>query len=64
MPGAMQYPEPYASRRAAVMAGALEMMGIAREDKQARVQWGIQGAKLWGAPSCIYVMIDREFLLY
>jgi len=61
MPGAMQYPEPYASRRAAVMAGALDMMGIAREDKQARAQWGIQGAKLWGASSCIYVMIDRGF---
>jgi nitroreductase len=43
------------------MAGALDMMGIAREDKQARTQWGIQGAKLWGAPSCIYVMIDRGF---
>ena len=62
LPGAMQYPEPYASRRAAVMAGALELMGIAREDKQARAQWGLQGAKLWGAPTCIYVMIDRSFL--
>ena len=61
LPGAIQYPEPYASRRAAVMSGALDLMGIAREDKQARVQWGIQGAKLWGAPSCIYVMIDRGF---
>jgi nitroreductase len=61
LPGAIQYPEPYASRRAAVMAGALHLMGIAKEDKQARAQWGIQGAKLWGAPSCIYVMIDRGF---
>jgi nitroreductase len=61
LPGAIQYPEPYASRRAAVMAGALDLMGIAREDKQARAQWGLQGAKLWGAPSCIYVMIDRGF---
>jgi nitroreductase len=61
LPGAMQYPEPYASRRAAVMAGALDLMGIAREDKQARAQWGIQGAKLWGAPTCIYVMIDKGF---
>jgi nitroreductase len=61
MPGAIQYPEPYASRRAAVMSGALELMGIAREDKQARIQWGIQGSKLWGAPSCIYIMIDRCF---
>jgi nitroreductase len=62
LPGAVNYPEPYASRRAAVMAGALDKMGIARDDKQARAQWGVQGAKLWGAPSCIYVMIDRSFL--
>jgi nitroreductase len=61
MPGLVNYPEPYASRRAAVMAGALEKMGIARDDKQARAQWGVQGAKLWGAPTCIYVMIDRGF---
>ena len=61
MPGAIQYPEPYAARRADVMAGALEMMGVARDDKQARTEWGKQGAKLWGAPSCIYVMIDRSF---
>src|SRR4030042_104321 len=61
MPGAIQYPEPYASRRAAVMAGALDMMGIARDDKQARAQWGIEGAKLWGGPSCLYVMVDRGF---
>ncbi len=61
MPGAIQYPEPYASRRAAVMTGALDLMGVARDDKQARAQWSLQGAKLWGAPSCIYVMIDRGF---
>jgi len=61
MPGLINYPEPFASRRAAVMAGALEKMGIAREDKQARTLWGMQGAKLWGAPTCIYVMIDRGF---
>lgn len=61
MPGAINYPEPYASRRAAVMAGALEKLGIAREDKDARARWGMQGAKLWGAPSCIYVLIDNSF---
>ncbi|MBN1381636.1 MAG: nitroreductase [Deltaproteobacteria bacterium] len=62
MPGAIQYPEPYASRRAAVMAGALEKLGIPREDKEARAKWGMQGANVWGAPSCIYIMIDRAFL--
>lgn len=61
LPGAINYPEPYASRRAAVMAGALDKMGITREDKQARAQWGVQGAKLWNAPTCIYIMVDRGF---
>jgi nitroreductase len=58
---ALQYPEPWASRRAAVMAGILEKMGIAREDKQKRMEWGMFGSKLWGAPSCIYIMVDRDF---
>jgi nitroreductase len=57
----LQYPEPWASRRAAVMAGVLEKLGVARDDKQKRMEWGAWGFKLWGAPSCIYVMIDRDF---
>jgi nitroreductase len=59
----MQYPEPWASRRAAVMAGVLEKLGVARDDKQKRMEWGTWGSKLWGAPSCIYVMIDRDFYM-
>ena len=58
---ALQYPEPWASRRAAVMAGVLENMGVARDDKQKRMEFGQYGSKLWGAPSCIYIMIDRDF---
>jgi nitroreductase len=57
----MQYPEPWSSRRAAVMAGVLEKLGVARDDKQKRMEFGMFGFKLWGAPSCIYVMIDRGF---
>jgi nitroreductase len=55
------YPEPWISRRAAVMAGILEKLGLAREDKQKRAEWGQFGFRLWGAPSCIYVMIDSAF---
>jgi nitroreductase len=58
---APQYPEPWASRRAAVMAGVLEKMGVARDDKQKRMEFGQYGSKLWGAPSCIYIIIDRDF---
>jgi nitroreductase len=57
----LDYPEPWASRRAAVMAGVLDKLGIAREDKQKRMEFWIQGFKLWGAPSCIYIMIERDF---
>jgi len=57
----LDYPEPWASRRAAVMAGVLDKLGIAREDKQKRMEFWIEGFKLWGAPSCIYIMIERDF---
>lgn len=55
------YPEPWISRRSAVMAGVLEKMGVARDDKKTRAEWGQWGFKLWGAPSCIYVMVDSAF---
>jgi len=61
MPSAVQYPEPWASRRSAVMAGALEKLGITREDKAMRMQWTLQGYRLWGAPNVIYLMIERSF---
>ena len=57
----LDYPEPWASRRAAVMAGVLEKLGIVREDKQKRMEFWIHGFNLWGAPSCIYIMIERDF---
>jgi len=61
IPIPFQYPEPWLSRRAAVMAGVLEKLGFAREDKQKRAEWGQFGFKLWGATSCIYLMIDSAF---
>jgi nitroreductase len=59
----MKYPEPWASRRSAVMAGVLDKLGVAREDKQKRMEWGLHGFNLWGAPSCIYVMVERSFYM-
>ncbi|OPY85494.1 MAG: NADH dehydrogenase [Smithella sp. PtaU1.Bin162] len=58
-----KYPEPWSSRQAAVMAGILEKLGIAREDKQKRFEFGLEAHRLWGAPSCIYIMIERSFYL-
>lgn len=57
----LNYPEPWLSRRSAVMAGVLAKMGVAREDKQKRTEFQMHGFKLWGAPSCIYVMIEKSF---
>jgi nitroreductase len=37
-----------------------EKLGITREDKQKRADWHLWGMKLWGAPSCIYVAIDKN----
>jgi len=61
VPISLQYPEPWKSRRSAVQAGVLEKLGVAREDKQKRMEWQQFGFRLWGAPSCIYIMIDSEF---
>jgi len=61
VPIPFQYPEPWISRRAAVMAGVLKKLGVAREDRQKRMELNQLGFRLWGAPSCIYVMIDSAF---
>ena len=61
LPWAMRYPEPWNSRGVAVMAGILSHMGIAREDKKRRLEFGIEAQRLWGAPAVIYIMIDRAF---
>jgi len=61
IPIPFKYPEPWAGRQKAVMAGVLEKLGILREDKQRRAQFGLHGMRLWGAPAAIYVMIDRGF---
>ena len=61
LPLPLKYPELWQSRRAAVMTEILNKQGIAREDKQKRIEWGLNAHKLWGAPSCIYVMIESSF---
>lgn len=61
LPILLKYPEPWSSKRAAVMAGILDKLGIEREDKQKRFEWGLNTHRLWGAPSCIYITIERSF---
>ncbi len=57
----MNYPEPWRSRYGDMMHGVQEKLGITREDKQKRADWNLWGMKLWGAPCCIYVLIDKNF---
>jgi nitroreductase len=61
IPVAARYPEPWDSRRTSVTASILAKLGIDREDKEKRAEWGKNSFRLWGAPTCIYVMIDRSF---
>ena len=61
IPISTNYPEPWRSRYTGLMRGVQEKLGISREDKQKRADWNLWGMKLWGAPSCIYLLIDKNF---
>jgi len=50
--------EPYDSRRRNVLIGLQQKKGIAREDKEKRRQFLLQGVRLWGARAAIYIYID------
>lgn len=56
----MEYPEPWRSRYVALMRGVQEKLGITREDRAKRTEWNTWGMQLWGAPSCIYIIIDKN----
>ena len=55
------FPEPFDSRRRGVGRKMFEVMGIGREDKEKRMQWGLLGFKLFGAPNVIYILTERSF---
>ena len=55
------FPDPYDSRRRDLGRKMFEVMGIGREDKEKRMQWGLLGFKLFGAPNVIYILTDRSF---
>jgi nitroreductase len=58
-----EFPEPYASRRRATGVKSLEIKGLRREDTEGRGWWRLQGLRHFGAPSVIYICIDRSFYL-
>ncbi|MFC1930490.1 nitroreductase [Chloroflexota bacterium] len=56
-----EFPEPYAARRRARAAKNLEIKGIRREDSEGRGWWRLQGLRHFGAPTVIYICINRSF---
>lgn len=55
------FPEPWQSRRAGMKEGLLDSLGIARENRKSRDDFGLYCSGGWNAPCCIYIMIDRNF---
>lgn len=58
-----EFPEPFNTRRRTVGRKLFELMGIGREDREKRRWWYTQGLMLFGAPSVIYIYVDRSFYL-
>jgi len=54
------FPQPYDTRYRAVGRKVLELKGISRDDKEKRLQWILQGLRLFEAPCAIYILIDRS----
>ena len=57
----MAFPEPFDSRRRSVGRLMFEVMGITREDREQRREWGMRGLRMFGAPNMIYILTDRSF---
>jgi nitroreductase len=55
-----EFPEPYNSRVRALGRKELEVLGIRREDRAGRGWWRLQNIRHYGAPSAIYICIDRS----
>jgi len=56
-----EYPEPYDSRRRALARKQYEILRIGREDREGRVWWRLKNLGHYGAPSVIYICLDRSF---
>jgi nitroreductase len=55
-----QYSEPYDTRRKGILKGLMGIRGIAREDKERRMQFQMEGMRLWGASAVIYICIESS----
>jgi nitroreductase len=53
-------PEPYGTRRSALMAKILETKGIDRENREKRQLWNIHVKRFFEAPDAIIICMDRS----
>lgn len=58
------FPERLRQRTAENAARRLEVMGIAREDRERRRLEGLRGSRLFDAPVAIYIYMERELNPY
>ena len=52
------FPEPHKNRYMGLGRDLLTFIGISRDDKQARAEHYINMYKFFGAPACVYLLID------
>ncbi|MEZ5790323.1 MAG: nitroreductase [Nitratireductor sp.] len=52
--------EPYRSSRFKVGEDMYALLGIAREDRAARLKWFANNFRFFGAPSAIFCFVDRQ----
>ena len=58
--GPREFPRPYISRIGTLMSTEQKIMGIRRRDREGRGWWRLLGLRHYGAPSVIYIYIDRS----
>ncbi|MFH1381369.1 MAG: nitroreductase [Chloroflexota bacterium] len=52
--------EPYLSRQREVGFGLYGLLGIKREDRQRREEWGLQGRRFFDAPNALVLYLDKD----
>ncbi|MFH1112426.1 MAG: nitroreductase [Pseudomonadota bacterium] len=56
----LKFPDPYKERYMGLGKDLLTAMGVERGDKAARMEHYLNMYKFFGAPACIYLIIDKE----
>jgi len=54
------YPDHYRERQVALAVQLFQLMGIAREDREKRMDWARRGFRFFDAPAAIIISLDRS----